>query len=116
MHGVAKLGGRQGDNQTRSKNGILTFTATDRYPGKLHPRIRRIVKTRLPGYAVGFCAGELRGNHDWVYTDGMACGSCFTSGRYAAIHAMTEGLTPGNPVAWEEIMNLCEDAKVLKDA
>lgn len=69
----------------------------------------------IPGlYAVGFCAGELCGNHDWVYTDGMACGSCFTSGRYAAIHAMTGGLTPSKPVAWEEVMDLYKDAKVLK--
>ncbi len=57
-------------------------------------------------YAVGFCAGELCGNHDWIYTDGMAAGSCFTSGRYATIHAITGGLSPAKPVAWSEVKDL----------
>lgn len=65
----------------------------------------------IPGlYAVGFCAGELCGNHDWIYTDGMAAGSCFTSGRYATIHAITGALSPAKPVAWDEVKGLYADA------
>lgn len=61
----------------------------------------------IPGlYAAGFCAGDVCGDHEWIYLDGMACGSCFTSGRYATIHAVTGDYTPSHPVSWSEVEHL----------
>lgn len=58
----------------------------------------------IPGlYGAGFVAGDLCGDIDWsTFMGGMSCGHCFTSGRYAAIHALTGDLTPSHPANWDE--------------
>ena len=57
----------------------------------------------IPGlYGAGFCAGDLCGDIDWsTFMGGMSCGSCFTSGRYSVIHALTGDLVPSHPADWE---------------
>ena len=57
----------------------------------------------IPGlYAVGFSAGDLCGGIDWsTYVTGMSNGSCMTSGRVAALHAVKGIVEPTNPVLWE---------------
>lgn len=59
----------------------------------------------IPGlYSVGFSAGDICGAIDWnTYVVGMSCGSCMTSGRVAACHAVKGSLDPTNPVTWEEM-------------
>ncbi|WP_251178328.1 FAD-dependent oxidoreductase [Adlercreutzia agrestimuris] len=58
-------------------------------------------------YAVGFGAGNLCGGVDWsTYLSGMSCGSCMTSGRIAALHALTGQLEPSNPVTWEDVKDM----------
>lgn len=59
----------------------------------------------IPGlYSVGFGAGNLCGNVDWTtYLLGMSCGSCMTSGRVAALHAVKGVIEPSNPVSWSEM-------------
>lgn len=55
-------------------------------------------------YAAGFTAGDLSGDVDWsIYLGGLSCGSCFTSGRYTAVHALTGSDKPSKPVAWAEM-------------
>lgn len=58
----------------------------------------------IPGlYGVGFTGGDLCGDADWsFYLGGLCCGYCMTSGRYAAIHALTGDIVPSNPVAWSD--------------
>lgn len=62
----------------------------------------------IPGlYAVGFGAGNLCGGVDWsTYLKGMSCGSCMTSGRIAALHAIKGMLEPSNPVTWDEVKDM----------
>ncbi len=58
-------------------------------------------------WATGFGAGQLCGAPDWsMYQSGMSAGHCFTSGRYAAIQAVTGNLEPTTPVMWEDIADL----------
>ena len=46
-------------------------------------------------WASGFGAGQLCGLPDWsMYTTGMSCGHCMTSGRYCGIQAATGKLEP----------------------
>jgi succinate dehydrogenase/fumarate reductase flavoprotein subunit len=62
-------------------------------------------KKPIPGlYGAGFTAGDLSGDVDWsIYLGGPSCGSCFTSGRYTAIHALTGAFKPKKPVSWEQV-------------
>jgi succinate dehydrogenase/fumarate reductase flavoprotein subunit len=62
-------------------------------------------KKPIPGlYGAGFAAGDLSGDVDWsIYLGGLSCGSCFTSGRYTALHALTGGDKPSKPVTWDEV-------------
>jgi succinate dehydrogenase/fumarate reductase flavoprotein subunit len=59
----------------------------------------------IPGlYSAGFCAGDMCGAVDWsTYVVGMSCGTCMTSGRMAACHAINGSLELSNPVTWEEM-------------
>jgi succinate dehydrogenase/fumarate reductase flavoprotein subunit len=68
-------------------------------------RVLDTEKRPIPGlYGAGFVAGDLSGDVDWsIYLGGLSCGSCFTSGRYTAIHALTGGDKPSKPVAWSEV-------------
>lgn len=57
--------------------------------------------TPIPNlWATGFGAGQLCGLPDWsMYTTGMSCGHCMTSGRYCGIQAATGGnLEPSKPI------------------
>ncbi len=56
--------------------------------------------TPIPNlWASGFGAGQLCGLPDWsMYTTGMSCGHCMTSGRYCGIQAATGKLEPSKPV------------------
>jgi succinate dehydrogenase/fumarate reductase flavoprotein subunit len=55
-------------------------------------------------YGAGFTAGDLSGDVDWsIYLGGLSCGSCFTSGRYTAVRALTGGDKPSKPVPWAEV-------------
>lgn len=62
----------------------------------------------IPGlYAVGWGAGDLAGDVDWpLYQGGMSCGSCHTSGRYSAIHAIKGTLEPSKPAKWDDVKAL----------
>ena len=62
----------------------------------------------IPGlYAVGFGAGNLDGGIEWnKYLSGMSCGSCMTSGRVAALHAIKGVAEPSNPVTWEDVKDM----------
>lgn len=58
-------------------------------------------------YAVGFGAGDLCGGADWsIYWTGMSCGSCMTSGRVAASHALTGILEPSHPITWDAMKDI----------
>ena len=65
-------------------------------------------KNPIPGlYAAGFVAGDLSGDVDWsIYLGGLSCGSCFTSGRYTAVHALTGSDKPSRPVSWAEMKSI----------
>ena len=56
-------------------------------------------------WATGFGAGQLCGLPDWsMYTTGMSCGHCMTSGRYCGIQAATGGnLEPSKPITDEDV-------------
>jgi succinate dehydrogenase/fumarate reductase flavoprotein subunit len=55
-------------------------------------------------YGAGFTAGDLIGDVDWsIYLGGLSCGSCFTSGRYTAIRALTGSDKPSMPVTWSTV-------------
>ena len=50
-------------------------------------------------WATGFGAGQLCGLPDWsMYTTGMSCGHCMTSGRYCGIQAATGNTEPSKPI------------------
>jgi succinate dehydrogenase/fumarate reductase flavoprotein subunit len=58
----------------------------------------------IPGlFAVGTTGGNLAGSPDWVMDGGTSNGHCQTSGRYAAVYAITGGLEPTNPISWDEV-------------
>ncbi|MCL2529058.1 MAG: FAD-binding protein, partial [Coriobacteriia bacterium] len=58
-------------------------------------------------YAAGTgCGGSLVGSLDWQMHTSVSIGNCQTSGRYAAIHAITGGHTPSNPGKWDEVKHL----------
>ena len=58
-------------------------------------------------WAVGFGAGDLCGDVDWsFYLGGLSNGSCMTSGRYAAIQAVTGGFEPSHPAVWDDVKEL----------
>ena len=62
--------------------------------------------TPIPNlWATGFGAGQLCGLPDWsMYTTGMSCGHCMTSGRYCGIQAATGGnLEPSKPITDEDV-------------
>lgn len=62
--------------------------------------------TPIPNlWATGFGAGQLCGLPDWsMYTTGMSCGHCMTSGRYCGIQAATGGnLEPSKPISDEDV-------------
>lgn len=61
----------------------------------------------IPGlYSVGFSAGDVCGAVDWsTYVVGMSNGTCMTSGRMAACHAIKGSLELTNPVTWEEMQD-----------
>jgi succinate dehydrogenase/fumarate reductase flavoprotein subunit len=61
-------------------------------------------KKPIPGlFAAGFTAGDLSGDVDWsIYLGGLSCGSCYTSGRYTALRAITGADKPSKPVPWSE--------------
>ena len=62
--------------------------------------------TPIPNlWASGFGAGQLCGLPDWsMYTTGMSCGHCMTSGRYCGIQAATGGnLEPSKPITDEDV-------------
>ena len=55
-------------------------------------------------YSAGFGAGDLSGDVDWsTYVGGMSLGSCLTSGRYSALHAIKGALEPSQPVTLEDM-------------
>jgi succinate dehydrogenase/fumarate reductase flavoprotein subunit len=61
----------------------------------------------IPGlFAVGTTGGDITGAADWLMSSAVTNGHCMTSGRYSAIKAITGGLTPTHPVAWEEVSDL----------
>jgi len=54
-------------------------------------------------YSVGSGAGDICGGLEWnLAQGGLCCGSYMDMGRYAVIHALTEGTTPKNPVKYED--------------
>lgn len=59
----------------------------------------------IPGlYSAGFNAGDICGAIDWsAIVIGMSNGSCMTSGRMAACHAINGTLELSNPVTWDEM-------------
>lgn len=62
--------------------------------------------TPIPNlWASGFGAGQLCGLPDWsMYTTGMSCGHCMTSGRYCGIQAATGGnLEPSKPITDDDV-------------
>ncbi|OUO92055.1 FAD-binding dehydrogenase [Gordonibacter sp. An230] len=62
----------------------------------------------IPGlYSVGSGAGNVCGGLEWnLYQGGLCCGSYMTMGRYAAIHALTGGLEPSQPAAYDEVKGM----------
>lgn len=62
-------------------------------------------KNPIPGlYAVGFSAGDICGSVEWnTYVVGMSNGTCMTSGRIAAAHAVNGEIKLSKPVTWEEM-------------
>lgn len=55
-------------------------------------------------WATGFGAGQLCGLPDWsMYTTGMSCGHCMTSGRYCGIQAATGNTEPSKPITDEDV-------------
>lgn len=58
-------------------------------------------------YSVGSGAGNVCGGLEWnLYQGGLCCGSYMTMGRYAAVHAMTGGMTPSHPAAYDDVKEL----------
>ena len=56
----------------------------------------------IPGlYGVGFTGGNLCGDvNRSFYLSGFCYGYCMTSGRYAAIYALTSAIKTSRPAAW----------------
>lgn len=72
--------------------------------------------TPIPNlWATGFGAGQLCGLPDWsMYTTGMSCGHCMTSGRYCGIQAATGGnLEPSKPITDEDVAAAGYDMSTL---
>ncbi|MCL1847582.1 MAG: FAD-binding protein [Coriobacteriia bacterium] len=64
----------------------------------------------IPGlFAVGTTGGGPCCGTDWTMGGGTSIGHCMTSGRYATIFALTGGLKPSKPVAWDEVAPLYID-------
>ncbi len=67
-------------------------------------------KKPIPGlFAVGTTGGGPCEGIDWTMGGGTSIGHCMTSGRYAAIYALTGNHKPSKPVAWSEVAELYVD-------
>lgn len=62
-------------------------------------------KEPIPGlYSVGFTAGDICGSVEWsTYVVGMSNGTCMTSGRIAAAHAVKGSVELSHPTTWDEM-------------
>lgn len=81
-----------------------------------HYQVTKADGTPIPNlWATGFGAGQLCGLPDWsMYTTGMSCGHCMTSGRYCGIQAATGGnLEPSKPITDEDVAAAGYDTSAL---